>query len=107
MRERGKTKAAIEAFNRALDLDDKNADALAGRGLSYLELSEYPPAQANFRAALEAAPDNADALMGLAETYRYQGRRPEAIEYYKRYLAAHPKGENAVAASNAIEALKE
>jgi hypothetical protein len=45
--------------------------------------------------------------MGLAETYRYAGRRAEAVKYYERYLATHPQGEDAVAARNAINALKE
>jgi predicted Zn finger-like uncharacterized protein len=107
LRERGKAQPALEIFNRALDIDESNPDALAGRGLCYLELSQYPEAEASFQAALQAAPENADALMGLAETYRYQGLRPDAVAYYKKYLAAHPDGADAVAATNAIEALKE
>ncbi|HET9598255.1 MAG TPA: tetratricopeptide repeat protein [Anaeromyxobacteraceae bacterium] len=107
LRLRGKASAAIEAFNRALDLDDKNPDALAGRGFSYLELSDYAPAEASFQSALATSPEHPDALMGLAETYRYEGRRPDAVTYYKKYLAAHPEGQDAVAARNAIEALKE
>ncbi len=107
LRERGKPDAALDAYGRAVELEPQNADALAGRGLCYLELSRYAPAEASFQAALEADAQHAGALMGLAETYRYEGRRTEAVTYYRKYLAAHPDGPDAVAARNAIDALKE
>jgi tetratricopeptide (TPR) repeat protein len=107
LRARGKPEAALRAYGQVLDIEPNNADALAGRGLCYLELSRYRPAEASFRAALEADAQHADALMGLAETYRYEGRRTEAVTYYRKYLDAHPVGEDAVAARNAIDALKE
>ena len=107
LRERGKPDAALGAYGRAIELEPENADALAGRGLCYLELSRYAPAEASFQGALEADAQHAGALMGLAETYRYEGRRTEAVTYYRRYLAAHPEGEDAVAARNAIDALRE
>ncbi len=107
LRARGKPEAALNMYGRAVEVEPKNADALAGRGLCYLELSQYGPAEASFHAALEADARHAEALMGLAETYRYEGRRTEAVTYYQRYLAAHPDGEDAAAARNAIDALKE
>jgi predicted Zn finger-like uncharacterized protein len=107
LRARGKPEAALRAYGQAVELEPRNADALAGRGLCYLDLSQYEPAEASFHAALEADARHAEALMGLAETYRYEGRRTDAVTYYHRYLAAHPDGEDAVAARSAIEALKE
>jgi len=107
LRERGRAAEALDVYGRALELEPENANALAGRGLCYLELSQYAPAEASFQAALDTDAQHADALMGLAETYRYEGRRAEAVAYYQKYLAAHPDGEDAVAARNAIEALKE
>jgi predicted Zn finger-like uncharacterized protein len=107
LRERGKPDAALGTYGRAIELEPENADALAGRGLCYLELSRYAPAEASFQAALEADAQHAGALMGLAETFRYEGRRSEAVTYYRKYLAAHPEGEDAVAARNAVDALKE
>ena len=107
LRERGKPDAALGTYGRAIELEPENADALAGRGLCYLDLSRYAPAEASFQAALEADEQHAGALMGLAETFRYEGRRTEAVTYYRKYLAAHPEGEDAVAARNAIDALKE
>jgi tetratricopeptide (TPR) repeat protein len=107
LRARGKPAAALKAYGQAVEIEARNADALAGRGLCYLDLSQYSPAEASFHAALEADALHAEALMGLAETYRYEGRRTEAVTYYQRYLAAHPDGEDAFAARGAIDALKE
>jgi predicted Zn finger-like uncharacterized protein len=107
LRERGKTEKALDLFGRAVELDPESAEALAGRGWCYLDLSQYAPAEASFQAALDQQPDHADALVGLAETYRYEGRRADAVKFYERYLAIHPNGDDAVAARNAITQLKE
>jgi lactobin A/cerein 7B family class IIb bacteriocin len=107
MRERGKVEKALDLYGRIVELHPDNAQALAGRGWCYLDLSQYPPAEASFQAALEEDPTHGEALIGLAETYRYQGRRAEAVGYYRKYLAAHPDGEDAVAARNALGQLKE
>jgi predicted Zn finger-like uncharacterized protein len=82
-------------------------EALIGRGLCYLDLSRYPPAEASFQAALRIDPKQADAPLGLAETYRWQGRRGEAIKYYQEHLADHPDGDEAAVARNAIAQLRE
>ena len=107
MRDAGQTEAALTLYIRAAQEEPTNADALAGRGLCYLDLSEYAPAKASFQEALQADARNGEALMGLAETFRYEGRTAEAVKYYQEYLAAHPRGESAVAARNAIQSLKE
>jgi tetratricopeptide (TPR) repeat protein len=107
LRERGKTEKALDLFGRAVELDPENAEALAGRGWCYLDLSQYAPAKASFQGALEQDPYHAEALIGLAETFRYEGRRADAVKWYERYLAAHPGGDDAVAARNAITQLKE
>ncbi len=107
LREGGRPEEALDTYGQALRLDPASADALAGRGLSYLDLSRYEPAEQSFKSALEVDGDHAAALMGLAETYRYEGRRADAVTYYQRYLAAHPRGEDAAAARNAVKALEE
>jgi predicted Zn finger-like uncharacterized protein len=107
LRDQGKSEAALDVYGRALQADPENGDALAGRGLCYLDLSRYVPAEESFKAALAANDSHPAALMGLAETYRYEGRRADAVTYYRRYLAAHPRGEDATAARNAIQSLEE
>jgi predicted Zn finger-like uncharacterized protein len=107
LRTRGSTDKALDLYERVLEAQPTNAHALAGRGLCYLDLQQYALAEQSFRTALQADPEEADALLGLAEAARYQGRKSEAIQHYERYLALHPDGEDAVAARNAINQLKE
>jgi hypothetical protein len=107
LRERGAFDRSIDLYERVIQAQPGNARALAGRGLCYLDLQQYALAEQSFRAALQADPEEADALLGLAEAARYQGKKSEAIQHYERYLALHPDGEDAVAARNAIQQLKE
>lgn len=107
LRERGAVEKAVDLYERVIQAQPGNARALAGRGLCYLDLQQYALAEQSFRAALQADPEEADALLGLAEAARYQGKKAEASRHYERYLALHPDGEEAVAARNAINQLKE
>jgi tetratricopeptide (TPR) repeat protein len=103
---KGDAEGALELFGRVAAQDPENAEALAGRGLCYLDLESYAPAEASFLAALRIDPGEADALLGLAETYRYQGKKMEAVSHYERYLAEHPDGEEAEVARNALSELR-
>ena len=106
LRTKGDTAGALELYGRVADEDPDNAAALAGRGLCYLDLSQYRPAAASFEAALKLSPDDADALLGVAEAYRGQGRDADALRHYERYLEKHPDGDEAAVARNAIQELK-
>jgi predicted Zn finger-like uncharacterized protein len=106
LRERGEVEKALDVYGAVASEDPDNVEALTGRGLCYLDLESYPPAEASFQAALELDPRQADALLGLAETYRWQGKKADAIRYYERYLAAHPGGDEAQVARNALEELR-
>jgi tetratricopeptide (TPR) repeat protein len=107
LRDQGKTKQALDLYGQVLTQAPANAEAHAGRGWCYLELSQYAQAEAAFQTALESDSSSADGLLGLAETFRYEGRRADAVRFYERYLVEHPDGEDAVAAQNAIKSLKE
>ena len=106
LRTKGDTAGALELYGRVADEDPDNAAALTGRGLCYLDLSQYRPAAASFEAALKLSPDDADALLGVAEAYRGQGRDADALRHYERYLEKHPDGDEAAVARNAIQELK-
>jgi predicted Zn finger-like uncharacterized protein len=104
--EKGDAQAALELFGRVASDDPENADALTGRGLCYLDLENYAPAEASFEAALRIDPDQPDALLGLAETCRSRGKKSEAVSHYEKYLARHPDGEEAEVARNALAELR-
>jgi tetratricopeptide (TPR) repeat protein len=106
LRDKGEVAQALELYGRVAGDDPENAPALTGRGLCYLDLSQYRPAVASFEAALRAAPTHPDALLGLAEAYRWQGQEADAIRYYEKYLAEHPDGEEAAVARNALTDLR-
>jgi tetratricopeptide (TPR) repeat protein len=107
MRLRGSVERALDLYGQVVSAQPDNAEALAGRGLCYLDLSRYAPAEASFQAALRVDPEQADALLGLAETYRSQGRRADAIQYFEKYLAFYPDGDEAAVARNAIAQLRD
>jgi predicted Zn finger-like uncharacterized protein len=107
LQQRGDAAGALELFGRLASDDPGNVEAQAGRGLCYLDLESWAPAEASFQAALRVEPDHADALLGLAETYRFQGKKAQAIPMYERYLARYPDGEEAQVAKNALAELRE
>ena len=104
--EKGDPEAALTLFGKVASQDPSNVEALAGRGLCYLDLESYPPAEASFDAALRLDPEDADAMLGIAESYRNQGKKAEATAAYERYLARHPGGEDAEVAKSALEQLR-
>ncbi len=104
--ERGDAAAALDLYGRVASDDQENVEALTGRGLCYLDLENWAPAEASFQAALRLEPDEADALLGLAETYRFRGKKAEAIATYERYLARYPGGEEAEVAKHALSELR-
>ena len=104
--EKGDSEAALDLFGRIASKDPSNVEALTGRGLCYLDLESYAPAEASFEAALRIEPDQPDAMLGLAESYRFGGRKAEAIAQYERYLARHPDGDDVEVAKNALEELR-
>ena len=83
------------------------AEALAGRGLSLVDLGLTAPAITAFEQALQIDPRCGLALMGLAEAYRAEGKKEQAMLYYEKYLAVVPDGPKAQAAEAAIKALQE
>jgi predicted Zn finger-like uncharacterized protein len=103
---KGDADAALELYGRVASDDPGNVEAQAGRGLCYLDLENWAPAEASFQAALRLEPDHADAMLGLAETYRFEGKKTEAIPAYERYLARYPDGEEAQVAKNALAELR-
>ena len=66
----GKNDQAIEDFNAALNVDNKNADAWAGLGLAYERSGNRQKAAESYRRALALAPGNPVAKEGASRLGR-------------------------------------
>lgn len=75
---------ALDAFQRALALDDSLADAYIERGLLYLEQVDGERALADFEAAYKALPKSFPAALGLARAQFLQDEAGSAYMQLNR-----------------------
>lgn len=88
MREARKYAAAVEVFNRVIELEPGNARAYAQRGASYRGLLKYKLAIADFKKAIELRPGFGRAYTGLALTLKDAGKGRD-FEKLLRKAASH------------------
>lgn len=74
----GDIAGAIAAYTRAIDLDQKYADAYNNRGVAYMTQKDYPAAVADFTHSLEISPSDA-AYNNRGNIYFSQNKTEEAI----------------------------
>jgi TolB-like protein/Tfp pilus assembly protein PilF len=79
--------AALQATQRALEMDDQNAVFHMLRGRVQLARREYASALAENRRAVELNPTFAAAYCGLGDSLCYEGRYDEAISQFERSVA--------------------
>jgi tetratricopeptide (TPR) repeat protein len=82
--------AARAAYERALRIDPRHADAHVNLGRLLHEAGEAGLAADHYTAALRARPDDATAAFNLGVALEDLGRRDEAIEAYEQAVAADP-----------------
>jgi tetratricopeptide (TPR) repeat protein len=89
---------AIEAYNRALDLDKNNPDAYFGRGVARSQLQQFEPAIEDFSQVIRLSPKNAFAYgyRGLIKVYLqdYKG----ALDDSDKAISLDPKSPNSAPA---------
>jgi tetratricopeptide (TPR) repeat protein len=107
LRTHERVSSALDAYESALALQPRSAEAHTGRGLALFDLGRRHEALLEFNRALELDPRDGVAVLGLAETYRSLGRVEEARGAYQRYLEGWPGSSEARAARAALESLKE
>jgi predicted Zn finger-like uncharacterized protein len=107
LRERGKSAQALEMYGKAVDLQPDSVEALAGRGLCYVDMEQFGTAIASLEQALKVQDRYGPAIMGLAEAHRQQGDKVNALKYYQQYLDVLPDGPEADVARTNIDRLKE
>lgn len=111
----GKTDEALAEFDRALDLDPHNAEALYSRGLLYQGQGQHQLAVDDFTAANGLTPQRAEPLLGRAISYLALDKPKEAAAdldeavqddpqnsqiWVNRGIAYERLGDNAKAASS-------
>lgn len=75
--------AAIQAYRRAIELDDRHADAHINLGRLHQNGRELDSAERHYRAALALEPDNPIAHFNLGTLLEDRGRWEEAIAAYE------------------------
>ena len=74
--------AAVDAYQKVLELNPGAAGALVNLGTIYYRLRKFAEAEKYYLAAIEADPAYPLAQFNLGNLYDEQGRLHEAFEYY-------------------------
>ena len=96
---------ALNLYQKALELEPTDPDALSGAGWCYVDLEQPDPAIATFKKVLANAPRFSDAHMGIAEAFRMKGMKRDAAKHYQEYLTIMPSGEDADLARRMLKEL--
>ncbi len=90
---RGKYRAAVAEFRKAVALRPDSVPALLALGDAFLEGDQLRNAVKPLQQAAQLDPKNARAQLLLGTVFQGLGREKEAIVAYKRYLELEPHGE--------------
>ncbi len=84
---------AIEAYNKALEIDGNDPDVLTDQGVMFRRLGWFDRAEENFIKANQLNPAHAQSLYNLGVVYRYDLQDDNrAREAWTRYLQVNPSG---------------
>lgn len=92
----GRAKEAVIVLERHLQAEpEPMVDAVASLAQAYLELEQYPRAQAVFQVLAEAAPNDSRGHYGLARVYAKLGEKEksrQALEVFRKLAARNQQG---------------
>ena len=84
---------AVEAYNKALELDPNDPNVLTDQGVMFRRLGWFDRAVENFTRAHEVDPGHRQSLYNLGIVYRYDLQDFEkAREAWAKYLVLSPSG---------------
>ncbi len=86
----GKVPKALQAYNRAVKLNPKNAAAYASRGAAFFFGGDYAAAQDDFIEVLKINPYQADAYVALGSALAAQGDYQNAMKLTNKALMLQP-----------------
>lgn len=81
---------AIEAYERALELEPEYADAYCNLGAVRYNQGQRAEARRAFEACLEREADHVEANFNLANVFEEEGNDEAALAHYRRALTADP-----------------
>lgn len=81
---------AMELNQKAIALDDANAEAHAQSGWLFTMMGKYEEAIAKIERAIELAPNSADAHMWMSIILRVSSRNEESIQFAEQAIRLNP-----------------
>jgi tetratricopeptide (TPR) repeat protein len=90
---RGKYRAAISHFQRAVKEKPQSVPALLALGDAFLEADKPRSALRPLESAARLDGQNGRAQLLLGTAYQSLGKNPQALKAYRRYLELEPEGE--------------
>jgi len=82
--------AAIEYFDRAVEIDPNRAAFFSNRGIALQDMNRFDEALLSYERALAISPENPDVLNNRGSALRALRRFDEALSSYDRALAMRP-----------------
>jgi len=87
----GDVEGSIKEYDKAIELDSKNAIAWQLRGISMARIGNTQEALENFKKAISIDPTRADVNMNIGSIYFSKGYMLNAIEYLKKAIKIDPQ----------------
>jgi len=87
---------AAEAFEKVLELEPDNLNAMLLAANAYTQLKKIPKAIEHYEKYLEAKPDDVETWYGLGQLHNYQQERELAIECFDKVLELNPDNTDAL-----------
>ncbi len=94
----GNIEAAIEAYTKAIELDNKCIEAYSNRGNLYKNLGLWEKSLGDYDEIIAIRPNNATAYYNRGNLYREQGLLDQALKDYDQAIELQP--DNAAAYGN-------
>ncbi len=86
----GRLEEAVGEYQRTLELEPENVDALTNLGVVYYNLGQLDEAIAQYSKAIEIAPNDADIHSNLAAAYVQTNQLEKALEEYSTAVELNP-----------------
>ncbi len=84
---------AIEAYDKALEIDGNDPDVLTDQGTMYRRIGWFDKAVNNFTKANQLKPQHLNSLFNMGIVYSQDlGKKEKADEAWNRYLELNPTG---------------